>query len=257
MLTALKTFGATHTELGFTAEEKSLCQRFRGSTLRSGTLKENGLGFQFGSFLEANQRREGTPRARIHCLQRVAAVKALGMDVGVDFHGRVHKAMAKQLARRLEEHQPLFIEEPLLQTQPAEIADLSQMTTCPIALGERLMSRWDFRPYLERRAIDIAQPDIAHCGGISELRRIASMCEVGVAAPNYALTVAIGADLLTYMLNPDVFAVKNGHVEALTGPGLGIEINEKLVREAAEKYAHEKAWRNATWRGEDGSLREW
>ncbi|CAE6487216.1 unnamed protein product [Rhizoctonia solani] len=224
-------------------------------------------------------------------IERVAAVKALGLDVGIDFHGRVHKGMAKQLARRLEEHQPLFIEgsrceEPLLPTQAEEIADLSQMTTCPIALGERLMTRWDFRPYLERRAIDIAQPDIAHCGGISELRRIASFCEVydvalaphcplgpialaaslqvGITAPNFVIQEMSwqmhynqGADLFTYMLNPEVFSVKDGHVEALAGPGLGININEKLVREASEKYLHEKAWRNATWRGEDGSLREW
>ncbi|KAL5637032.1 hypothetical protein ACGC1H_000865 [Rhizoctonia solani] len=61
-------------------------------------------------------------------VERVAAVKALGLDVGIDFHGRVHKGMAKQLARRLEVHQPLFIEEPLLPSQAEEIADLSQMT---------------------------------------------------------------------------------------------------------------------------------
>ncbi|KAL5637031.1 hypothetical protein ACGC1H_000865 [Rhizoctonia solani] len=148
------------------------------------------------------------------------------------------------------------------------------------------MTRWDFRPYLERRAIDIAQPDIAHCGGISELRRIASFCEVydvalaphcplgpialaaslqvGITAPNFVIQEMSwqmhynqGADLFTYMLNPEVFSVKDGHVEALAGPGLGIDINEKLVREASEKYVHEKAWRNTTWRGEDGSLREW
>lgn len=68
--------------------------------------------------------------------------------------------------------------EPLLPTQPEEIADLSQSVSTPIALGERLYTRTDFRPYLERRAIDIAQPDVAHCGGISELHRIASLTEM-------------------------------------------------------------------------------
>lgn len=85
-----------------------------------------------------------------------------------------------------------------------------------------------------------------------------------------------GADLLTYLVNPAVFAVKNGYVEVLdgrpsrsplcfsvkvlieiVGPGLGVEINEALVREAAAKHSTEKAWRNAVWKGEDGSLREW
>lgn len=88
--------------------------------------------------------------------------------------------MAKQLARLLEPHQPLFIEgtstlqknnfidlsklnpfkEPLLPTQVEEIADLKHVVTTPIALGERLYTRTDFRPYFERRAIDIAQPDV-------------------------------------------------------------------------------------------------
>ena len=113
-------------------------------------------------------------------VSRVRDVKSLGLDVGIDFHGRLHKGMAKQLAKALEPLKPLFIEgdpsvlpfllvwrsdkrdrsEPLLPTQPEEIADLAQMVSTPIALGERLYSRHDFRPYLERRAIDIAQPDV-------------------------------------------------------------------------------------------------
>ena len=68
------------------------------------------------------------------------------------------------------------------------------------------------------------------------------------------------ADLMTYMLNPEVFQVKDGRVDVLQGPGLGIEINEPLVRETAKKYGEMKEyrpWRNPTWRGEDGELREW
>ncbi|TFY53894.1 hypothetical protein EVJ58_g9188 [Rhodofomes roseus] len=177
---------------------------------------------------------------------RVRDVRALGLDVGVDFHGRVHKGMAKQLAKLLEPLQPLFIEEPLLASQPLEIADLSKQVSTPIALGERLYSRSDFRPYLEARAIDIAQPDVAHCGGISELHRIASLTEtydvalaphcplgpialaacmqVDIAAPNFCIQELSlqmhyneGADLLTYLVDPSVFAIKDGYVEALQG----------------------------------------
>ncbi|KZT25655.1 enolase C-terminal domain-like protein [Neolentinus lepideus HHB14362 ss-1] len=227
-----------------------------------------------------------SPTALMDTVSRVRDVRALGMDVGVDFHGRLHKAMAKQLAKLLEPHQPLFIEEPLLPTQPEEIADLSNAVSTPIALGERLFTRCDFRPYLERRAIDIAQPDVSHCGGISELHRIASLTEtydvglaphcpmgpialaacmqVGLASPNYVIQEMSwqihynkGADLYTYLVDPSVFLVKDGYVEALQGPGLGIQINEELVRETSAKYITEKPWRGEVWRGEDGCLREW
>lgn len=219
-------------------------------------------------------------------VDRVRDVRALGLDVGVDFHGRLHKGMAKQLAKLLQPLQPMFIEEPLLPTQPEEIADLAQMVSTPIALGERLYTRHDFRPYLERRAIDIAQPDVSHCGGISELHRIASLTEVydvalaphcplgpialaaclqvDIAAPNFVIQEMSwqihynkGADLFTYLANPSIFAIKDGYVDAPNGSGLGVEINEALVRETSAQYVKEKAWRNEVWTGTDGSLREW
>jgi len=234
-----------------------------------------------------------SPSILTDTVSRVQAVRALGLDVGVDFHGRLHKGMAKQLARLLEPCSPLFIEEPLLPTQPEEIADLARAVSTPIALGERLYTRADFRPYLERRAVDIVQPDVSHCGGISELHRIASMAEtydvalaphcpigpvafaacmqVGLAAPNFFiqemswdihynanLDDECGADLHTYLVNPSVFDVKDGHIAALEAPGLGIEINERLVRTMSALYVEKyPAWRNPVWRGEDGSLREW
>ncbi|PCH35099.1 enolase C-terminal domain-like protein [Wolfiporia cocos MD-104 SS10] len=227
-----------------------------------------------------------SPSQLAETVARITDVKSIGLDVGIDFHGRVHKGMAKQLARLLEPLQPLFIEEPLLPTQPQEIADISRLVSTPIALGERLFSRSEFRPYLEARAIDIAQPDVAHCGGISEMHRIASLVEtydvalaphcplgpialaacmqVDISAPNFfiqELSLQMhyneGADLLTYLVDPTVFAIKEGYVEALQGPGLGIEINEALVREYAERYSSEKPWINAVWTGADGSVREW
>jgi galactonate dehydratase len=217
-------------------------------------------------------------------LRRVESVRALGLDVGVDFHGRVHKPMAKQLAQALEPLRPLFIEEPLLCEHPEAIRQLAGLTSLPIALGERLYSRWDFKPFFEAAAVDIIQPDLSHAGGLSECRRIAAGAEaydvavaphcplgpIALAAcmqlallvPNFVIQeMSLGIhyntgahDLLTYLKKPDVFTVTDGMVEGLSGVGLGIEIDEARVREAARTPPQ---WRNPVWRGPDGSVREW
>ncbi|MDR3508486.1 MAG: galactonate dehydratase [Caulobacteraceae bacterium] len=217
-------------------------------------------------------------------VERVGLVKDQGVDVGVDFHGRVHKPMARQLIAALEPLRPLFIEEPLLSEHPEAIAQLAGMTSTPIALGERLYSRWDVKPFLEAASIDILQPDLSHAGGISEVRRIAAMAEaydvalaphcplgpialaaclqIAFTAPNFVIQEmslgihynTAGHDLLNYITNPEVFDVKDGMVEALTGPGLGIEVNEVLVREISRDAP---PWRNPVWRGPDGAVREW
>lgn len=118
-----------------------------------------------------------SPSALDACVERVKTVRATGLDAGVDFHGRVHRPMAKQLATLLEPHRPMFIEEPLLSEHIEGIEALAKTTNLPIALGERLHSRWDVKPFLERACVDILQPDICHIGGISELKRIAGMAE--------------------------------------------------------------------------------
>ena len=227
-----------------------------------------------------------SPRALESCVERLKAVRALGMDAGVDFHGRLHKPMAKQLAKALEPHHPLFIEEPLLSEHPEGIKALSQLTTVPIALGERLYSRWDVKRYLEDASVDILQPDIAHCGGISECRRIAAMAEaydvaiaphcplgpiafaaclqIGLTTPNHAIQeMSIGMhynteageyDLASYVTDPSVFAVKDGYVGILTGPGLGIDINEDVVREVSKTTT---PWELKGFVGPDAGIREW
>lgn len=72
----------------------------------------------------------------MECLK---AVKSVGMDLALDFHGRVHKPMVRQLAAALAPHHPLFIEEPLLPGQIEGIKQLAGQTSIPIALGERLI----------------------------------------------------------------------------------------------------------------------
>jgi len=229
-----------------------------------------------------------SPSVLHSCVERLEIVKSLGLDAGVDFHGRVHKPMATQLAHLLEPYEPMFIEEPLLSEHPEGIKALSQLTTIPIALGERLHSRWDVKPYLESGAVHILQPDVCHVGGISEMRRIAAMCEaydvaiaphcplgpialaacvqVDAVSANFAIqemSLGIhyntdesggGKDLTSYMRNPEVWDVKGGIMQLLEGPGLGIEIDEEEVRAAAKGS---KAWRNAGFIGLGGEVREW
>lgn len=110
-------------------------------------------------------------------VERLKAVKALGLNAGLDFHGRLHKPMAKQLAKALEPYHPLFIEEPLLVEHPEALKQLAGLTSIPIALGERLYHRWDAKRFFEEGLIDILQPDIAHAGGVSETKRLATMAE--------------------------------------------------------------------------------
>lgn len=217
-------------------------------------------------------------------VERLKTVKALGIDAGIDFHGRVHKAMALQLAQKLLPYEPLFIEEPLLSEHPEGIALLSKQVAIPIALGERLYSRWDIKPFLENASVSILQPDICHVGGISELRRIATMAEaydvaiaphcplgpialaanlqVDAVTSNFAIQeMSLGihynagsADIETYIKNPEVWKVADGLINLMNGPGLGIEIDEEKVRAAS---INAKAWRSPSFQGPGGEWREW
>lgn len=224
-----------------------------------------------------------TPKAFDEVVARVEAVQAEGMDVGLDFHGRVHRPMAKQLAKVLEPLGLLFIEEPLLSENPEGLAQIAQLVSTPIALGERLYSRWDFKPFFEKGAVDIIQPDLSHAGGLLECRKIAAMAEaydVAVAphcplgplalaaclqlaacTPNVAIQEMslgihynVGHDLLSFVTDKAVLTPQDGYLPIPQGPGLGVGIDEAAVREV-HKDRHR--WRNPVWRLADGSFAEW
>lgn len=219
-------------------------------------------------------------------VSRIAAVReAVGpnIGIGIDFHGRVHKPMAKLLAKELEQYQPMFIEEPVLPENNEALREISNHTTIPIATGERMYSRWDFKTLLADGYVDIIQPDLSHAGGITECKKIASMaeaydvalaphCPLGPIALAACLQVDAtahnafiqeqslgihynqGSDLLDYVQDRSVFTYQDGYVSIPQGPGLGIEINEEHVKKMA-KSGHN--WRNPVWRHPDGSVAEW
>jgi galactonate dehydratase len=217
---------------------------------------------------------------------RLAAAREAGgpdFGIGIDFHGRVHKSMAKILAKELEPYRPMFIEEPVLPENNEALREIARHTTIPIATGERMYTRWGFKQLLSDGYVDIIQPDLSHAGGILEVRKIAAMAEaydVAVAphcplgpiafaaslqldacTPNafiqeqsLGIHYNVGNDLLDYLADPTVFTHQGGSIPLLTGPGLGITVDEAKVREMA---AIGHRWRGPVWRNADGTVAEW
>lgn len=219
-------------------------------------------------------------------LAKVASIREMTgpyLGIGIDFHGRVHKPMAKILAKELEPFRIMFIEEPVLPQNNEALKEIARASNIPIATGERMFSRWDFKTLLSDGYADIIQPDLSHAGGITECKKIASMaeaydvafaphCPLGPIALAACLQVDAtahnafiqeqslgihynqGNDLLDYLKDPLVFSYQDGFVNIPQGPGLGIEINEEQVLKMAA-ISHD--WKNPIWRHADGSIAEW
>ncbi|KZN26131.1 D-galactonate dehydratase [Haladaptatus sp. R4] len=230
-------------------------------------------------------RRIDTPAAVDSVGERLETVReevGPDVDIGVDFHGRVAKSMAKRLADVLEPHDPFFIEEPVLPEQNEFLPQLAAHTSIPIATGERMYSRWDFKEVFESGAVDVIQPDLSHAGGITETHKIASMAEaydvalaphcplgpvalasclqVDACSPNALIQEQSldihyneGGDVLDYLADPSVFDYEDGYVSLPGAPGLGVEPDEETLRERA---GHDD-WHNPVWRHDDGSVAEW
>ena len=219
-------------------------------------------------------------------LERVAAIRescGRAFGIAIDFHGRVHKPMAKVLAKKLEEFDPMFLEEPVLCENMEAFAEIAAACNIPIATGERLYSRWDFKRLLHAGGVDIIQPDLSHAGGITEVKKIASMAEaydvalaphcplgpialaacIQVDATCYNAVIQeqsigihynVGKSVLDYVNNREDFAFTDGFVSLPRKPGLGVEVNKELVEEE-NRTPHN--WKNPVWRHADGSIAEW
>ena len=189
-------------------------------------------------------------------VEGVAAVRAaVGPDVDllVEAHRRLAPMHAVRVARRIEEFNPFWYEEPVSARNLPALAAATREINTPVVTGEELYTKAEFREVFELRAADIINPDICNTGGLLELKEIAAMAEtyyvvvsphnfnsttVGLAAtlhlcatiPNFLITeyfvnlADIGTELST---NP--IEVDNGYIRLPTGPGLGIELDEDAL----------------------------
>jgi len=195
---------------------------------------------------------DGSPIAsaeRVH-----AAREALGFDIGLacDAHGTFTVSEAKQFCRLVEDACLMWFEEPVCADDKQGMAEVRQSCSIPIASGESEFNRFDFRDLAELRAVDIFQPDLAICGGVSEAMRIGAIASawnlrmaphlwtgalafaagmhVAAASPSgWILEYSVGANPMLHDLTTEPIRVSNGAISIPDRPGLGVAINEGFV----------------------------
>lgn len=209
------------------------------------------------------------------CVEAMRLAGGDELDIMLDLHARTTPAAAIQFGRLLIDYNLYWYEEPCWPESLDGLQEVARALPFPIATGERLVGRWEFRELFEKRACAIAQPDCSHCGGISEVRKIATMAEVysiaiachnpqgpistaacthvAFATPNYLIQEVVRKDV---PWRKDVvigqIPIENGHAVPPTAPGLGIDINEA----EAEKHPWQPEVTMNVFR-RDGSVGDW
>lgn len=201
------------------------------------------------------------------------------IDILIDCHGRLTPTSAVQMADVLDEFGIFFFEEPVLPEDPASMAQVADAISIPIATGERLFTKWGYRDIIALGAANVLQPDLAHCGGIWEARKIAAAAEVaymGIAPHNpysWLLTMAsiqldfaipnftIQEFLIDHpsevrsLFAEDFTWLDGGWVEPPTKPGLGIDLNWDAIH-AHEQLPYTRTYQSSLWHV-DGSVADW
>jgi len=196
------------------------------------------------------------------------------IDIMIDNHGRSRPSLANRQINAIEEFNVLFFEEPV---PPDNIEALQQIRNAShnidIATGERLFFRWGYRELLHRRLVDVIQPDVAHTGGISEIRRIASMAEIEYIKfaphnPNGPIATAASLQVCANVPNfliletardmpwhdkvqTSPLAITDGYFELPTSPGLGTDLDESIIK--MRPYTPNKEHYVGSWNAEDNS----
>lgn len=210
-----------------------------------------------------------------------AVMAAVRQEVGdevelmVDMHGRASPMMALQYFKVLEPYRPWFFEEACPPERPRAMGELARRTRVPLAAGERLCLRWPFHELLDAGAVSILQPDLVHCGGIAEAKRIAALGETyhAAVAPHsstgpigHAASLHVGFSTTNFLIQEtwradvpwrfevlsESLVLENGRARLPTSPGLGVEVDE---REAAKHpFEQEPLMR---YFHDDGSVADW
>jgi galactonate dehydratase len=224
------------------------------------------------------------PLMNVGYVKKFAAViaklrEAVGdsVDIMIDFHGRTTPAMAVQYINAVAEFSPFFCEEPVPPENVAALAEVKRAVSVPIATGERLVTRHQFREIFEQQACHVIQPDLCHCGGLLEGKKIAAMAEtylMGVAPHNPLGPVANAAALHfalstpNFLIQEDMLAdvpwrwdvvqhsleTRDGHWLKTESPGLGISVNET---EAAKHPFQQEVIHSTNIRAADGAILDW
>ncbi|WP_116125508.1 mandelate racemase/muconate lactonizing enzyme family protein [Lewinella sp. IMCC34183] len=183
------------------------------------------------------------------------ARRALGPDIDImaDAHGTFSVAEARRFARQTEDLNLYWFEEPITSDNKSGTAELRRDTTTPIAAGESEFTRFDFRELVERRAVDVLQPDCAIVGGITEARRVAALAEtwqlelaphcwgsafsfmagvhLAFSSPSAVyIEHSLGGNPLLYDLVKEAPTVTDGRIRVPDRPGLGVEVEPDFVK---------------------------
>ncbi|GHU72765.1 galactonate dehydratase [Clostridia bacterium] len=203
------------------------------------------------------------------------------VDIIVECHRRYDPVWAFKLAQRCEPYQPFFIEDPIRQENTEALRNLRSQSKLPLAAGERYHSRFDFRDVIVNQYLDYVRPDICHCGGISEMKKIAALAEtyyIGVVPHNTQGPLAMMACLHAAFtidnvpvveavyanpknIHPNQYrycspwpAVENGYISPPAGPGLGMEVDEEALIRAEADFTPRT---QPMLRSRDGSVKDW
>jgi galactonate dehydratase len=197
------------------------------------------------------------------------------IEIAFDFHGKMTPALAVEICHELKGMRPMFVEEPVPQENVDALKLVSDHVPFPIATGERLLTRWGFREVFEKQAVAYLQPDVSHCGGITELKKIANMAEVyymhilphcAIGPVAFTASMHVDAVVPNFLaqeqidqglgggLFVDEWPVRNGYIDLPTRPGLGFEIDEAALQQTVE-YSEELG--GEFYYPDDNSVADW
>ena len=252
------------------AQVDSFAERARAS-VADGFTALKVLAVPPGRMLEG----EAALRASAELLGAVRGAVGDDVDIMVDLHGRTTPAMAIQYGHRLAELRPWFLEEPCQPENVDALVEVARALPIPIATGERLVGRHEFRTLFEKRACSVIQPDVCHCGGVAEIKKIAAAAEtyaMSVAPHNPLGPIATAVNLHVALSTPnfliqevmrsdvpwrdevvdEALEIRDGHVMPPGRPGIGVEVDERAALRHPYRPEPQLALRHP-----DGAVADW